>query len=266
MLYFMTILFTHITSESAMGAESSINQFLSLLPVEVSKELTIVDSNTLNQSHLLHISKDTSIKRFTPAVTRRSMEGENSSVPRISTAPTLAGCILGYASDLYDFMEHANSATFDRKRRVAYRGGWAIYGLPFQTSLRPSAKLLPDVKRTDEHWLVTHDESTVAYTPVLLGKFFYESVLYKASAEAPRPIIDVFVEVLTETPIPFTRNVQFEKGFWKIKVDSLHNAERWDKIQQSELQELTRQDYLNSKRVCASLLSFDEAAPRTSKW
>lgn len=250
-----------------MSAKQALSHFLSLLPEKVAKELTIVSAARPWESFLLHISKDTAIKAFAPTVTRRSMDAENRSIPRICVAPSLAGCIMGYSSDLYDFMEHPVSSSTDGSRRVQYRGGWAIYGIPYDLALRPSKKLLPDVIRTDEHWLVTYDEDTVNYHPVLLGKFFYETVSYTAvGKEMPTVEVEMVAEVLTDTPVRFDNTHVLQKGYWKLKIVGMHNADRWDKIPSVVVEPLVKSEYIASKQLVASMLSFESLAPASSGW
>lgn len=248
-----------------MGADDAIQHFLSLLPSDTAKELTVVAGEKFNPSYLLHISKDTAIPSFSPSVTRRSMDAENRSVPRICTAPTLAGCILGYSSDLFDFIDQPTSTSVDRSRKVEYRGGWAVYGFPVAQCLRPSKKLLPDVTRTDEHWLVTYDEATVSYKPTLLGKFFYEVVSYRAGKGYPVVELEMLVEV-GDVPIRFDHERLLTRGYWKLIVKGLHNAERWNKIASVEAVEINRVQYEASKQLVASMLSFEEQAPPSAGW
>jgi hypothetical protein len=249
-----------------MSAEQAIQHFLSLLPEDVARELTIVPASKLDPACLLHISKDTAIPAFTPTVTRRGMEMENRSVPRVSTAPSLVGCIMGYSSDLYDFMEQPNSVSADRQRKIKYRGGWGIYGIPFQFALRPSKKLLPDAARTDEHWLVTYDEATVKYEPQLVGKFFYEVVTYRAGRDLPQVEVEMIVEVLTDTPIRFDNKTVLKRGFHRLLIKGMHNADRWDKIPVVEAREINRVEYSASKQLVASMLSFENLAPASADW
>lgn len=250
-----------------MSAKQALQHFLSLLPEGVASQLTVVSAARPWESFMLHISKDTAIDAFSPTVTRRGLDAENRSIPRICVAPSLAGCIMAYSSDLYDYMERSDSRSADGQRRVKYRGGWAIYGIPYDLALRPSKKLLPDVLCTDEHWLVTYDEGTVTYKPELLGKFFYEVVTYAASGKDPPTVgVEMIIEVLTDVAIRFDHQNVLKKGYWKLKIQGMHNAERWDKIPAVEVQALQKGEYIASKQLVASMLSFESLAPASSAW
>jgi hypothetical protein len=247
-------------------SEDDLRAYFALLPKEVASELTPVRASKMAFPYLYHISKDTKIERFAPTVTKRSLDGEDRSVPRICTAPSLAGCILGYASDLHDFMNRPTCMSGDGERKVKFAGGWAIYGIPFEFALVPSKKLLPDVAKTQEHWLVNYSPERVTYEAELLGKFYYESVMHLAGKGEPATVIEMVVEVLTETPIVFDRKTTLTKGYWKLTVAGMHQSERWDKIPVVKREPMEEKSYTASKQLIASFLSFEQYAPPSAAW
>lgn len=252
-----------------MGADTipqALTKFLELLPEDDRKQLKPVTSQALKMDRLLHMSKDNSIEEFVPTVTRRASENENHSIARICTSPTLAGSIMGYASDANDFFQRPTTYGRDGKRKVGFRGGWTVYGIPFDIALRPSSKMVPDVERSDEHWLVTYDEENVAYKPEVIAKFYYASILYEATARYPRSDVEMIFEVMTDTPIPFDNKVSLTRGCWRVRVKGLHSAKKWSTIPCVEVTAMPRTEYTASKRLVASMLSFQEAVPPSMDW
>lgn len=246
--------------------EDELRAYFRLQPKDVASALTPVRAERMAYPYLLHISKDNKIEKFVPSVTKRSLDGEDRSIPRISTAPTVAGCIMGYASDIHDFMERPTCASGDGQRKVRFAGGWAIYGIPFEFALVPDKTLLPDVKRTDEHWLVNYSPRWTTYPAQILGKFYYEEVRHVATAKGPVSVLTIMLEVLTDTPILFDRRTRLTRGYWKLSVQGLHLAKRWDEIESVEAEPMDPEDYTKTKQRIASMLDYEDRAPPVMAW
>ena len=252
-----------------MGAGNipqALSNFLALLPEESRKELKPVTPQGLKVENLLHMSKDLGIDGFVPTVTRRASENEDHSIARICTAPTLVGCIMGYAADANDFFRRPTTYNADRSRKVGFRGGWGVYGIPFDHALRPTSKMVPDVERSDEHWLVTYDPDNVVYKPELLAKFFYAHMKFEATAKYPTSDVEMLIEILTDTPIRIDHKLTLTRGCWKLKIKGLHSAKRWDKVPSIQAEQMLRPQYTAAKQLVASLLSYQEAVPPSMDW
>lgn len=233
--------------------------YLSHIPANVHRGMTVVTSSK-EDDYLYHISTNLCAKKFEPRVPKRAVEGENISVPRICVGSTITGCIRGYTSDLHDFIAHKSD-----DENMA--GRWMIYGIPYNLAIKPSRELLPDVSRSDEHWLVTYSPETVTYVPVQLGKYFYRSVQYNAKASGyPTIEVDLYLEVLTDTPLQFSHNVTLEKGYWSIKLINLHDADRWNRGFKVISEQITEKEYNDSKHLVASMLSLESFKPASAHW
>lgn len=243
-------------------AKQALTEFLLRQPEAVRAQMTLVTPKSLGQDHLLHISYDNALTNFQPSVTKRSLPGENRTVPRISTAPSLLACFAGYQTDLNDFHEHPKTVSADRTRKVEFHGGWVIYGLPFAYAIRPGKKLLPDAKITDEHWLVTYDRYTVDYVPVKLGKVFYDRVEYlPRHNNVPKAVVTMVVEVFSGQSVPFGNELVLQSGYWEIRVTNLHNWTGLKDIEILRVKEITEDEYLSRKVLTAGLLSMDQHIP-----
>lgn len=247
-------------------ANALLQPYLSLLPSETRKELTIVTPDTLGTSYLLHISKDTELKRFIPGISRRGMRREDRTVPRVNTAPSLIGCLLGYTSDMFDFHERKPGAKYTEARAVPFKGGYAIYGFRFDVALQPSRKLVLDVAQSDEHWLVPYDAQHAVYTPELLGKVFYSSVNYEVIKDRTCSRIEMYIEVLTDQPIWFEGRRQLTKGCWRAVVNDLHATTAWNQLSDATVEQINPTDYISVKRNVASMLSLESHAPASARW
>jgi len=251
---------------SAGYDKQALDRFLSLLPDKIRGNVLPVTPVDVKQPYLLHMSKDTGIKSFAPRVSNRTLSAEDRSVPRICVAPTLAGAIMGYSSDLSDFQNQYGGSADYSKRRVPYKGGWWVYAIPFDVALRPTRKILPDVERTDEHWLVTFDPNTIEYKPIPIAKFFYRAVTMVATDRRPSTKVELMVEVLGDEPLRFDNKTVLTKGYWRLTVDGLHTARRWDRIPSVEVSEIPKVEYSATKQLVASMLSVEEATPVSAMW
>lgn len=250
----------------ARQAAQLLKPYFSLMAKDVREELRIVTPSELTIPCLLHISKDPGLTRFVPSLSRRGMRSENRSVTRVSTATTLAGCLLGYASDLHDFLNRDDGMKVDASKRVKFLGGYTIYGFRFDVALRPSRKLVPDVEQSDEHWLVPYDEYHTEYRPEVLGKVFYESVKHRMANGRMVSEIEMYVEVSTPEPIWMDGRNKLTKGYWRVKTVGLHEAKRWDKIPVMEIEPCDPVAYTAVKRNVASMLNLNDHMPAAAHW
>lgn len=245
---------------------NDIQSFLDLQPLEVADHVRVRSPDDVGAAYLLHISREGNLEAFTPRVSKRTAKGENRSVPRICTATTLIGCILGYCSDLDDFFSE-RMVKEGQSNPHLFRGGWYIYGLRYDQALRPDKTLVPDVEATDEHWLVTYDANTKTYPAQLIGKFFYNFVKYVPGAGTRRQTeVDLAIEVSSGVMLNFNGRVKLQKGFYRARVQGLHTATRYDRLRQEELEQIDELDYLESKNLVASLLGHQETPPPSARW
>lgn len=251
---------------SSPAAKQAMTDFLLRLPESTRQNMQLVTPKSLGQDLLYHLSYDNALQCFTPFVTKRSAEGEDRSIPRISTAPSLLTCLLGYQTELQDFHNRPNVTSADG-RKVEYQGGWVIYGLSFEYAIRPNDKLVPDAGKTDEHWLVTYDRCTAEYIPTRLGKVFYDQVTYKASSgEFPDVHIEMVIEVNLGVSLNLGRDVKLPSGYWVVEVRNLHTSKTFDTIDIRRVREITKSDYEGRKTLAAGHLGMDIELPASSHW
>lgn len=199
-------------------------------------EITIFNNQQINRP-LYHISKNPSITVFTPKVSRRTLNTEDRSVPRISTSTCLVGCLLGYQSTQYDMRERA---------KIAFSGLYRIYNIPYLYALRPSEKLLEDVELSDEYWLFSWKPETYSFRPSVAGDYIVHRIEHEYTKKGIKNTYHIYVEV-KEGSLYLTQDSKLERGYHyvvlnnftdnyslkennEIKVSPVYKEEYYDKV------------------------------------
>jgi hypothetical protein len=197
--------------------------------------------------NLFHISKDPKIKSFIPSVSRRTGGKEDRSVPRVSVAPTLKGCLIGYVSDLYDFGSDWGE----------WNGGWYIYGFRNETALRPDKSILYDAEESGECWLVPYSKEKWKYPSKIVGRFFYRQVMTTVFSDKKRTRlyhVQMLLEI-SEGSIAFDTENVLEKGYYRITFERSRDFKQFDLL---DIQTVTSSEWSTLKGLHADKLSFEE--------
>lgn len=237
-----------------------MQNFVSLASDNVKKNVTVVNAGELGQSFMLRISMDKMPpKGYAPRISQRQAPSEDRTVPRITCAPTLLGCFIGYVTAAQDFINYEPG-----KHRL-YKQGYYLYQLDFEEALRPNSKLVYDQKFSDEHWLVPYSEETRYYTGRLIGKLFISEIAYEGLNEAaPKIEATLYLELTKEDGIRFSKNLELKKGYYRIKGPANYNRQAWDKDSKFKIDEIDKTTFEQEKSVRAGLLSYEE--PSYAKW
>lgn len=220
----------------------------------VGKNCKVVGPDQLGQEWLYHISTNHGIKKFIPQLTQRTAQKEDRSVPRVSVAPTIFGCILGYQGDHYDW-------EWGRSEKK-WRDGWYVYGFRNEVSVKPNVKVLYDADYTDERWLVPYKPEKWEYPAEIIGKYFYRSVReYQRNAKGEKTI-EVFFEVSKGASIRFSEDIMLTEGYWTFEFSRW--AKGWEKVETQNLRKLDTAEWKKVKGETAELLSHQE--PPSARW
>lgn len=243
------------------------NKWFSIQSKQVQANCKIVSSDELGQDYMLHIDKNTPV-RFICAMPRSAAHTENNTTARITVAPTLLGCLFGYARYEYDFRYGLPAVS---KEKDKYRGGYEICELPFKHCLQPNSKLVYDSEYTGEHWLVTYNKPTLHYTPVKIGKAFIYKMDYKSTGKSePTTTYEMYVEVHKEDGIKLTPTTHLNKGFHKVVftiVEDSVNVNKVDKENDLTVTEISSGEYNSVKQLSAAMLSMESnSIPKYLKW
>ncbi len=240
----------------------SMELFLKLTIDKVAKNVTVVTKEELGQDFMLHISPvKMNNKPYIPWIGRRQANMEDRTIPRITVAPTLYGCYIGYGQLILQCINYNPANHGD------YKQGLYIHEIEFDESLKPNNKLVYDASRSDEHWLVTYDEETKVYKGKVIGKLFITEIKTKPiSGKEIVVAATIYVEVNKLEGIRFSKNIFLSKGYHVIEnISEVHQC-AWDKDKEITVKEISSSDYESAKRQSAAMLSLTVNKPPFTKW
>jgi len=181
---------------------------------KVAENAEVITPEDIDQDFLLHISPNPRILKFIPVIGHRQANTEDRTVPRITTAPWLIGCLIGAANVDHKFHENKSDGSKDED---SYRGGFKIYEFELKAALKPNKKLVYDANASDECWLVNYSPQSREYQPKTAGRLFYKSITYTGrSGKLPEGEGVLYVEVVKKEGIRFSKNHFLSQGWWVI--------------------------------------------------
>ncbi len=242
-------------------AKEELREYLDNHYPDIKDEMRVLNRDEIPNGCLLHISKNPNIKSFRPFISQRVAEATDKRVPRVCTAPSLAGCFLGYYGDWWDF----EIGTEEDKE---FLGGYVIYGFDFEVAVAPSTKLVSDVEISDETWLTTFNDKTAEYIPKTLGKVFHMQIaINRVEGEQPtlRRDITTYVEIFEDCSVPWDNINTLTPGYYRIYTVGFMHSQAWNMLNPHSVEKLSKEDYLKGKKLTASLLGISELPP-SAKW
>lgn len=245
-----------------------IENYLNRVPSNVARSCTIESVKESAIPQILHISSNTNLKEMVPRICTRQMDAEDRTTPRIVGAPTIYGCMLGYPSLLEDYSGNASRTA---ENKVDWKNGYRIYMIPYEFCLKPDKTLVPDVKQSDETWLVNYNEDTRLYTPVPVGRIFCSKFSFiPRIGELPQFEATIYVDVVIDEGLWFSKNIKLDRGYWKIEApvcdsDNFKNLS-WDDDKNITVQEIKATEWFSVKRSVADLLSITDKPPAFLNW
>lgn len=247
-----------------MNQDKELEQWLDTVSEKVRRNVQVVTPPEVGQDFLLHISTNTNIRKFVPFIGRRQAASEDRSVPRITVAPSLLGCLIGYAKADWDFKTVQNTA---KPADGGYKGGWKIYSLDFEAALLPNTRMVYDQKASDEHWLVSYNLKTNEYYPRTAGKMFYRSMrLIARNGKDPYGEIELYVEVIKTGGLLFSKNHHLDPGYYRIVGPGQQHVRSWQDDSDYEVRPIDRAEYYSAKNASADLLGLTEGIPPHLEW
>jgi hypothetical protein len=236
-------------------ASVEMERWLNLQPPAIKKRLT--PRSIEEAGPMYHMSLDGGIKKFTPYVTRRTSTDENISVPRVSVAPSILGCFIGYCAAWGDM-------AWPDLRNKSFKNGWYLYDIPYKECIRPSTKVVWDADYTDEHWLVTYDLLSRQYSGSVVAKMFYSEMTMKPMmGRNPRLFIKLVVEVLVGA-VKFGDGSTLTEGHWEVTGPEPMQVDDWKAVHEYTVRKMSAGEYATAKKYTADMLSLD--APVAMKW
>jgi hypothetical protein len=239
-----------------MSAIEELEDFLETTSEKVRKNVNVITTESSGINSLLHISKDTNLKQFIPRIGTRQGASEDRTIPRITTAPTILGCLIGYVGSKYDFLELMSDGA---KENLGYKGGFIIYDFDYAAALKPNNRLVYDSANSDEHWLVSYSKETVEYNPTKAGKVFYKIIRFvSSSGNLPVEEGTLVVEVIKEEGLMFSKNIHLTKGYYVIEGPVANSKSFWNKDTDFRVDKISEEEYKSYKNESAALLSLED--------
>ncbi len=241
---------------------TELETFLSLSIDKVNKNVEIISKDQLGQDYMLHISPDNMHnKAYVPWIGYRQAKSEDRTIPRITVAPTLLGCYVGY-SNLFN-----NFFSYYPDNNDSYKQGLYIHEIEFDTALKPNTKLVYDQKRSDEHWLVTYNQDTKKYKGRLIGKLFLQSI--NATSVGKKPVVCtaiMYVEVRKKEGIRLSKNIFLNQGYWIINGILDEDNTSWENDRVLTVSEISQSEFNSVKQQSAAMLSIECVKPPFAMW
>lgn len=254
----------YVEEDSLEGDKEDFYQWYGVQSKEVQTNSQIVSCEDINQDYMLHIDKSTPTV-FTPRMPPSATKTENDTTARITVAPNLLGCMIGYARIEADLMHGTDKFSVSK---YGFKGGYEICTLSFKHCLAPNEKLVCDAKRSQEHWLVSYNKPTLEYKPTKVGKLFVSNVEYvPVTGKVPAAKFKVYIEVHKEDGFWFSPKIHLTKGFHLAIVEFNRDEHKGSADEENvTVNPINLSEYNKAKQLSAAMLSHSDKVPKYLKW
>jgi hypothetical protein len=248
---------------------TDMKAWMKLQPVDIQKELTIVSSEESDKPFMLHIDRN-EIDAFIPRVGQSFEDDENKTIPRVTVAPTLVGCILGYARCINDFMLGHNISKKESPDDM-YRQGYKIHHIDYLHCLQPTFKMVWDGEETKEHWLVNYQPKAKEYIPKVVGEFYFTQMTFEAlkgakSKRCADTTVRGYLKHDDPAGIQVYEGVVIPAGTYSFvfELGHLYNPDGKAVSRPQSIESCDAGEYAKNKKLYAALLSAGQ--PSFLKW
>lgn len=211
---------------------------------------------------MIHMTPDHSNKAYIPRIGTKQGYTEDRTMPRVTVADTLIGCLIGYACLEEDFFNRNQDKAIAQRSKNGYR----INRLDYDFCLRPNARLVYDVQATNEHWLISYNKDTIEYKPTLAAYMVVGSitVMQHPKYDDPDSIITCFVDVREKSGIYLAEDIHLEQGYYSFTVcynrHITFDTKLSDKL---TMRKISRSEFQNRKLI---EVSTESLKPAYMKW
>lgn len=237
-----------------------ILNFVKLQTDKVQSNVTIVGHFETRQPFLFHITPEKNPK-YIPRVGYRQHDTEDRTVPRITVADTFFGCLIGYASLMYNFLYGEVSVGSEMKD---FANGLYIRKLIFKYALKPNKKLCYDASQSNEHWLVTYNEQSREFQSERIGKFFINQMTIQPKNKGLKDTLFQIYLQLTE-PVWFSDTTKLNAGYYDIWF-KLNDTATYTQKTGFEIKEITKKEFDEQKTIVASNLTLTNTPSVIKGW
>ncbi len=248
-----------MATEESNEDYKELQDYLDLQSEVVQQNCRIVSPEMMHCDFALHVDKNLP-EEFVPRMPRSAMPSENDTCPRVSVAPTLIGCYVGYFRGERDLVagSYNKPGTTD-----PFLGGYVISKVMFQHALLPNKRLVGDADETEELWLVNYSLETTSYVPTAIGKCFVSQLTYLPNAgHWPRIKLTLYVWHEEPSGLWLNKKVKLDPGYYRVNIDwpsvwqrSIHTED------QVSVDTVTKEEFEEHKQLAAALLSHAQELP-----
>lgn len=197
-----------------MEIPQALKETLEIFSPKVVKNSKVAKNDTFPVPYGLRIDTPKVPKQFWPRMPASAARSEDSTVPRVVTASTLIGCMVG-ATYVYEYALRLRD--YDYECTNYYH----ISVFDFDYCLLPNKNLVYDAEDTQEQWLVPYSKETAFYEAKQIGEIFLAGLSseMKPNAKANALTGVFFMSVLRDPGVAVTTKQILGKGFYKLEID-----------------------------------------------
>lgn len=224
--------------------------YLKIQNPKVRKNITEVKASELQFPFMLHIDTKP-VSAFIPMMPRRAATSEDNTIPRVTVADTLMGCIVGYSAMFYDFMSNDSVE------------GYIIHKLEFDYCVKPTEKLVYDVEASNEHWLIGYNRNSLKYKTEQIGKFFVSETKFKrlplkSNGKVSSQAESTLCYLELSEPILIAKDLILEAGYYEVIIEGHEVNYCFDRTDNLKIKKISISEYNKAKNLSAATLSHAE--------
>lgn len=242
----------------------SFKRYLETLQPTVLNNLDIYTPDMSPDGCLYHITPiSTDGLKYVPNMSRRAASREDNTVPRVTVAPTIMGCISGYATtkSLFDRVND----TSDVPKRHKYLGGLYINRLVFPYALSPNSQLVFDAHHSEEKWLVPFDGNHSTYSGALVGKIIPVRLETMPVGTRIANFETFYLEIFYDQTLSIDNKTKLSTGYYEFTyMEGIIDCNVFPTV--ANINPISREKYNSVKRINANLLSFKDPTKAFKKW
>lgn len=199
-----------------MTEKEEFDSVYEILNPKVISNTEIVEASKQKLPFMIHITKEHTAKPYVPRIGMNQAKTEDRTLPRVTCADTLLGCMIGYARIESEFFNVDN----EPELREIHKTGYRINRLDYKYCLKPNSRLVFDAIATNEHWLIAYTKETHFYKPLLAGYLFIQSIKVTQNAKNvdPDSEIEIYIDVRDKEGFYLTKKIYLSQGYHRALI------------------------------------------------
>lgn len=235
-----------------MSDQEDFDRWISALTAGVRRNIKQVTPESLGHPCLYRIDRKAP-KEFIPYLPEKRLRDEDMTVPRVSTAKHVLGCLFGIGVTMYDVIDGTEKVV---SKYTGYRGGYELQEIEFERAVEPNTNLVGDQLTSDEVWLVAYNKQTSKYKFKRIGELFCSQLTHTpVFGSMPRVEVTWLLRHDSKTPVVIGKGLQkVEAGCWRIvQTVSQKDGKR---VEEVLIGQMSDADYVKAKHLQAETLNL----------